>query len=163
MIEQKRGAVEQGPRQVLHGSESAVSNLSSTCRGVESQLDANDHIRIVDSDHYATGPLTVGDSITVTAEYHAGNGNRVISSDEGGMRFWLRHFQSKWFPVRDIVLTDATVLGSESGRASKTITLDGLTPTAELPDGHFYQLRVSFTASDGSMHDASVYPLNIVD
>jgi hypothetical protein len=87
----------------------------------------------------------------------------VISSDEGGIRFWLRHFRSKWFPVRDIVLTDSGVLGSESGRSSMTISLDGLTPTSELPEGHFYLLRASFASSDGNMYDATIYPISIVD
>ena len=120
-------------------------------------------IRIVDAETYETGSFRVGDSVTLNVEYHAGTGNSVISSDEGGIRFWLRHFRSKWFPVRDIVLTDAGALGTESGRSSMTIELDGLAPTSELPDGHFYLLRASFASSDGNMYDATIYPLIIIE
>lgn len=121
------------------------------------------YIRIVDEEKYKNNPLTVGENITLEVDYHAGSGNRVISADEGGMRFWLRHFKSKWFPVKDIVLTEPGVLNTESGHASMTIPLQGLTPTKDLPEGHFYQLRVSFTSSDGQSHDATIYPLNIVE
>ncbi|MDC2887539.1 hypothetical protein [Psychrosphaera algicola] len=38
----------------------------------------------------------------------------------------------------------------------------GLKPTSELPEGQFYQLRVSFASSDGTMNDAVIYPLNLV-
>ena len=44
-----------------------------------------------------------------------------------------------------------------------TLSLDGLAPTSELPDGHFYLLRASFASSDGNMYDATIYPINIVE
>lgn len=121
------------------------------------------YVRIADEEKYKSKPLTLGESITLEVDYHAGSGNTVISADEGGMRFWLRHFRSKWFPVKDIVLTDPGVINTESGHTAMTIPLQGLIPTKDLPEGHFYQLRVSFTASDGQTHDATIYPLNIVE
>ena len=121
------------------------------------------YIKFEDEEVFKNKAFVVGEKITVNANYHAGSGNRVISSDEGGIRFWLRHFKSKWIPVKDIVLTDASVLKTQSGNSQMTFTLDNITPTEQLPEGHFYQLRVSFTASDGKMHDSVIYPLTIVD
>ncbi|MGB5512586.1 MAG: FG-GAP-like repeat-containing protein [Woeseiaceae bacterium] len=120
-------------------------------------------IRIVDEEKLRNAKFVSGDNVTLDVDYHAGSGNTVISSDEGGIRFWLRHFKSEWIPVSDTVLTDASVLGTESGSSSMTISLEGLTPTAELPEGHFYQLRASFASSDGSMNDATVYPIKVIE
>ena len=119
-------------------------------------------IRIVDEEKLRNTEFVSGDSVTLHVDYHAGSGNTVISSDEGGIRFWLRHFQSKWIPVKDTVLTDASVLGTESGSSSMSIPLDGLIPTSELPEGHFYLLRASFASSDGTMNDATIYPIEVV-
>lgn len=119
-------------------------------------------IRIADADKLATTDLVVGESVTLNVDYHAGTGHRVIASDEGGMRFWLRHFKYEWIPERDIILTDASVLKTQSGSASMTIPLDGLTPTADLPEGQFYYLRASFASSDGTVYNQGIYPISIV-
>ncbi len=106
--------------------------------------------------------LTVGDSITVNVEYHAGSGNTVISADEGGVRVWLRYFKNKWIPINDVILVDEKALKTESGKVTKSFSLADYTPTAELPEEQFYQLRVTFTSSDGNMYEDGLYPLNIV-
>ena len=105
--------------------------------------------------------LTVGDSITINAVYHAGTGNTVINADEGGVRVWLRYFKSEWIPINDVILVDETALKTETGRVSKTFSLADYTPTAELQEGRFYMLRVTFTSSDGNMYEDVLYPLNI--
>ncbi|MEM9866879.1 MAG: Ig-like domain-containing protein, partial [Bacteroidota bacterium] len=105
----------------------------------------------------------VGNSITVTAKYHAGTGNTVINADEGGVRIWLRHFKNEWFPIKDVVLVDEKALNTVSGQVTQTFSLKDYIPTAELPEGQFYQMRVTFTASDGNMYDDVIYPLNIVE
>ncbi|WP_158970523.1 FG-GAP-like repeat-containing protein [Paraglaciecola sp. L3A3] len=105
--------------------------------------------------------LRVGEELNIAVDYHAGSGNQVISSDQGGIRYWLRHFRSKWSPIKDTVLIDTNALKTESGQSSMSISLDGLTPTDELPAGQFYQLRVSFTNSKGMVQDALIYPLDI--
>lgn len=119
-------------------------------------------IDIINADEYLKSAFTVGEKITLEVKYHAGTGNKVIASDEGGIRFWLRHFKSKWIPVRDIILTDSSVIKTESGSSTRVISLEGLTPTADLPEGHFYQLRASFANSEGEVQEATIYPLNIV-
>ena len=103
-----------------------------------------------------------GGTLTINADYHAGTGAKIIASDEGGIRFWLRHFKSKWIPVKDIVRTDVAALGTQSGMSSMTLPLQDLTPSADLPEGQFYQLRVSFATSDGEMVDKVIYPIKIV-
>ncbi|WP_413113618.1 FG-GAP-like repeat-containing protein [Thaumasiovibrio sp. DFM-14] len=120
-------------------------------------------VKISDSQHYANEPLPLGENMTISLDYNAGTGNKAISADEGGVRVWLRHFQSKWIPKRDIVVVDETAIGNESGSTTLTIPLEGVIPTAELPDGHFYSLRATFTSSDGTMHDHEIYPLNFVN
>ncbi|MEM0933499.1 MAG: CRTAC1 family protein, partial [Bacteroidota bacterium] len=105
----------------------------------------------------------VGNSITVTAKYHAGTGNTVINADEGGVRIWLRHFKNEWFPIKDVVLVDEKALNTVLGQVIQTFSLKDYIPTAELPEGQFYQMRVTFTASDGNMYDDVIYPLNIVE
>ncbi len=137
------------------------SEISSTVQiNVEPHVEG--FIRIIDEDKYRTGDFVTGESITLNVEYHAGSGNHVIMSDEGGIRFWLRHFQSEWIPAKDMVFVDDSVLKTTSGSSSMTIPLDGLTPTVELPEGHFYYLRASFAASDGNTYNAGIYPVSIV-
>ena len=120
------------------------------------------HIKIVDKVKYENQSFIVGQDLKVLASYHAGSGESVISADEGGIRFWLRHFKSKWIPVNDIILTDVNALDKESGNSIMTFSLAGVVPTKELPKGHFYQLRVTFTSSDGNMYEDSILPLEIV-
>lgn len=119
-------------------------------------------IEIIDADKIKETEFVVGDSIELTANYHAGSGNTVISSDQGGVKFWLRHFKNQWIPKKDVVKSDAAALKTESGTSSMSFSLAGLTPSAELPEGQFYYLRASFTASDGIAHSAHIYPIKIV-
>ncbi|MBU2872090.1 FG-GAP-like repeat-containing protein [Colwellia sp. E2M01] len=107
--------------------------------------------------------FTVGDKITLNVNYHAGIGNTVISADQGGIRYWLREFKYKWIPAKDIVKTDTSALKTESGSSTMTFSLEGLTPTAELPKGHFYYLNVTFSASDGEEYKHEIYPITITE
>ena len=118
-------------------------------------------IKILDKDQYKK-PLKVGDDLKISVKYHAGSGNKVIYSDEGGIRFWLRHFKSKWIPVKDIILVNKEVLYTTSGEISTTISLKNLIPTKDLPKGHFYQLRTTFTSSNGTMYSDDILPLEII-
>lgn len=142
--------------------ESAVNPAISDLVELAVQPDIEPYIWIQDEERYRSSPLVIGSALKIEAAFHAGTGNTVIASDEGGVRFWLRHFKSEWIPERDIVLTDTAALRAESGKSSMTISLDGLTPTADLPEGHFYLLRASFASSDGRMMDHNIYPLELV-
>ncbi|WP_440906670.1 CRTAC1 family protein (plasmid) [Catenovulum sp. SX2] len=121
------------------------------------------YIKILNRSEFENKPLKIGDKVTIQVEYHAGTGNRVIKSDQGGIRFWLRHFKSKWIPVKDVVLVDTAVIGRESGTSKMTFDLADLIPTTELAQQHFYQFRVSFTSSNGDMLDEVIYPLDLVE
>ena len=120
------------------------------------------YIKIVNKAQFQNKELIVGSDIEVQVEYHAGSEQRVINADEGGVRFWLRHFKSKWIPQKDIILTSKDALKTQSGKASMLLSLEGLTPTKDLPEGHFYQLYVTFTSSDGNRYSDEVLPLELV-
>ena len=119
-------------------------------------------IEIEQADYIKNTNLIVGDNLTLKANYHAGTGDKVISSDEGGVRFWLRLFKYEWIPAKDTVLVDETALTNESGHSSATFSLKGLTPSNELPQGYFYYIRASFTSSNGKVYEHAIYPINIV-
>lgn len=142
--------------------------VSTTDNSVSSEIKFNvepfiePYIKIVNKAQYESEPLAVDDIFKVTVNYHAGSGNRVISADEGGVRFWLRHFKSEWIPQKDVVLTFEDALKTESGDAAMTFSLKGITPSKELPKGHFYQLRVTYTSSDGNMYSDDILPLKII-
>lgn len=118
-------------------------------------------INIINEDFYQNTIHQVGDTLVVKAQFHAGSGNEVILADQGGLRFWLRHFESEWIPVKDVILKDASVVGQESGEAQMEVSLKGLTPSDELPEGHFYLLGVSFASSNGQIYNKTIYPLKV--
>ncbi|RPD99110.1 CRTAC1 family protein [Aureibaculum marinum] len=119
------------------------------------------YIKITNKAQYKNKALIVNDVIKVRVNYHAGSGNRVISADEGGIRFWLRHFKNKWIPIKDVVHVYKEALNTESGTAETTFSLKGYIPSEALPKGQFYQIRVTFTSSDGTMYEDDILPLQI--
>ncbi|WAJ70472.1 CRTAC1 family protein [Catenovulum adriaticum] len=118
-------------------------------------------INIINEDFYQNSTHHVGDTLVVKAEFHAGSGHKVILADQGGLRFWLRHFESEWIPVKDVILKDASVVGQESGEVEMAVSLKDLTPSDELPEGHFYLLGVSFASSNGQIYNKTIYPLKV--
>ncbi len=119
-------------------------------------------INILNAKEIAQTDFSVGDNIIINVKYHAGTGNEVIASDEGGVRFWFRHFKNKWIPQKDTILIDASALKTESGSSSMRFSLEGVTPSAALPDGQFYYIRASFTSSNGNVYDSEIFPIKIV-
>ena len=120
------------------------------------------YVKILNKEKYGNHQIKVSDNLKVTVKYHAGSGNKVISADEGGIRFWLRHFKSKWIPVKDVVLVNKEALKTTSGTANMTFSLKDYIPSNQLQENHFYQLRVTFTSSDGDMYEDEILPLEIV-
>lgn len=122
-------------------------------------------LTLLDEDKYGREPFVIGDNITFNVDYHAGAGNTVISSDQGGMKFWLRHFKVPGkIAGKDYIVINTDVLGTSSGRAStKMLFHAGLLPSAELPEGHYYSLRVSFTNSDGAVLNKIISPVMLVE
>lgn len=118
-------------------------------------------IQFVDPEKFAQQGIKLGSPLKLSAQFDAGSGNKVIFADEGGVRFWLRQFKYKWVPAKDITKVDSSALYLSSGNAEATLTLTDVLPTSELPEGHFYQLRVSFMSSDGEMYDHTIDHINI--
>ncbi|MGJ8681357.1 Ig-like domain-containing protein [Paraglaciecola sp.] len=116
-----------------------------------------------DANKYLTTQYVVGESIPVTANYAAGNG-QTVTSGSGGVKFLLREMTSDWKTVvKDIVAFDATAIGQSSGTASANLSLQGVTPSADLTNGNFYFLYAIFTSSDGSTYAiGGVQPITVL-
>ncbi|WP_440875079.1 right-handed parallel beta-helix repeat-containing protein [Thalassotalea sp. PLHSN55] len=123
-------------------------------------------LSIVDRDQYTTTTFTTDESLTFTVNYEAGTGNTVtIFNAIRGVRFFLRELTPSYTPVagKAIVFDDESAIGQQNGTASATFSLAGLTPTADLPEGHFYQLLAVFRPSGASKNElVTVYHLDIV-
>ena len=113
---------------------------------------------------YTTTAYVADGDLVVTTNYHAGSGFKVIAKDNGGVKYWLRHLNSGWVPQNDYVAVDASVLDTESGTSTATISLEGAVPTADLPSGDWYWLWINFYTSDGDeLIEASAANINIID
>ncbi|WP_017445894.1 FG-GAP-like repeat-containing protein [Gayadomonas joobiniege] len=119
-------------------------------------------LKIIDADKYQNSELKTSDTLTVKVAFHAGSDNQVIKADQGGIKYWLRHFESEWIPVKDYTYIDSDLVGKTSGVSQMQIPLSQLKPSADLPKGHFYLLGVSFASSNGKIYKEQIYPLNIV-
>ena len=128
---------------------------------IQNDVAVQAYISITNKQAIAAQLLESGKAVDVEVEFHAGTGHKLIAADEGGLRFWLRHFRSKWFPVKDRIEVDQSVLYQQHGISSRTLSLEGFAPTSELAENHFYLIRVSFTASDGNTYEDTIYPLII--
>ncbi|MCU4675597.1 FG-GAP-like repeat-containing protein [Catenovulum sp. 2E275] len=120
------------------------------------------YIEIVEANKFANQPIKVAQEVEVTVKYHAGAGHKVVSADEGGIRLWLRHFNHDGIPVKDIVLAEPSAINTLSGIVKFKLPLNGIAPTQDLMEGHFYSLRATFTSSNGDMYDEEIYPVNFV-
>lgn len=122
------------------------------------------YLSLIDENKYRNSKFAVGENISINVDYHAGSGNKIISSDQGGMRFWLRHFKiNGGIAGKDYIVTNTDVLGTRSGRASTNMFIhDNIIPSDELPEGHYYMLRVSFTNSQGEVLDKIISPITIL-
>ncbi|MDU0354371.1 hypothetical protein RS130_10890 [Paraglaciecola aquimarina] len=116
-----------------------------------------------DASKYLSTSYTVGESIAVTANYHAGT-NHTVTGAQGGVKFFLREMKADWSAVvSDVLAYDPSATGQESGTASANLSLTGLTPSADLPDGNFYFLYAVFDSTDGTTYKiGGVQPISIV-
>ena len=112
-----------------------------------------------DDNKYLTTEYTVGQTLPVTIDYHAGTFNTVTD-----VKVMLRHMQKGWAKVvKDYKPTiPSNVVGSESGQLSVSIDLKDVTPVADLSEGDFYFLFTKFTFSDGNTADKGLTPITIV-
>ncbi len=110
-----------------------------------------------DESKYLTNTYKNDASLDVTFDYHAGTGQTVTE-----MKLWLRQMTSDWQVVKDILVPITEYVGTTSGTASKSLSLDGATPTADLPAGDFYFLFVKCWYSGDATADKGIQPINIV-
>ncbi|NHN38396.1 hypothetical protein G8764_13900 [Pseudomaricurvus alcaniphilus] len=99
-------------------------------------------------------------SLDVTLNVEAGTGH-TIADDFGGVRVYLRELRSNWSLVKDVIVDDTSVIGEQTATSTVSISLAGLTPTNELPEGNFYFLFAQFQSTDGNAYNAGIGRLNI--
>ncbi len=119
-------------------------------------------LEVDDRNTYLNTDYTVGGTLEVIANYHAGTG-QTITNGQGGVKFWLRELTSAWVPVNDLIIEDGSAIGQESGTASATFSLAGLIPSADLPSGNFYFIYINAQTSSGEVLEVhGLAPINIV-
>ena len=100
-------------------------------------------IFIQDSIKFTTQEFAIGDTMEVVVNYSAGSGNVVAAQDLGGVKIWFRQMNNRWMASGNYdCIVDADALGKESGVTKAYVTIDELTPSAELPEGYLYYLYV---------------------
>ncbi|WP_158968534.1 dockerin type I domain-containing protein [Paraglaciecola sp. L3A3] len=127
---------------------------------IESHAQATAGVTFDDAAIYKTNVYQTNSVLPVTVHYNAGI-DTTVSAGEGGIKFFLREMNASWGVVKDTIVVDALAIGQTSGTSNVEIPLQGLTATANLPEGHFYFLFVKFIASDGTGHTVNVVNLNI--
>lgn len=128
---------------------------------VEASIKWDDYNFYVDTQH------VLGQNFTVAVDFEAGTDNTVVVFNAlRGVRFFLRELYPNFTPVpgHGIEVNDETAIGEQNGRASATFKLEGLVPTAKLPEGHFYQLFAVFRSSGKASNTGKpIYRLNLVE
>lgn len=114
-------------------------------------------IEVINPMQYKSQAYKVGDEIKISCKYNSGTG---YSIDSEGIKFWLRRIKSDWSAVvTDYEYFDVSAVGTQSGTATATISLDGVPPTSEIGTD-FYFLFVS--ANDGGFEAPGISPIIIV-
>jgi len=107
-----------------------------------------------DTNKYKTTEYQVGGEMEVTVNFEMGTGNTVAGE---GIKFFLRQLRPGYIPEKDIVITDSSVVGQQSGTSVANIPLTGALASADLPEGHFYFLFMQVTSSDGSKQNIAIH------
>lgn len=120
-------------------------------------------IELIDRERFTTDTFTTADELTIAVNYEAGTGSTISTFNAiRGVRFFLRELGPGFVPVegKQQAINDESAIGQQTGQASATFSLAGLTPTADLPEGHFYQLYVVFRPS-GADSNVTVGAINL--
>lgn len=118
-------------------------------------------VEITNKDALASAPWKVGKRVKVKVRFDAGEGQNLIAADQGGLKLWLRHFKYKWIPAKDRTMINSEVLYQRQGEVEFEVDLSDVTATQQLPEGHFYQLRITMMASDGEVYEDEIMALKI--
>ncbi|MFC3121415.1 Ig-like domain-containing protein [Agaribacter flavus] len=148
--------------EVVITATSEVGNFSAEAIiSVEEPVGAS--ITLDDPGFYVNTEFANNGVITVTTHFDAGTGE-TVTDGVGGIRYFLRELTAGFASVvKDIIVFDASVIGTRRGTSVVDIPLDFATPTADLPEGNFYFLFVQFESSNGETQNVTAFPLNIVE
>lgn len=107
---------------------------------------------------YSDTEFMVGDDLTVSVNFDTGTAGTVsVFNAIRGVRFFLRELTPSFgvVPGNQYIINDESAIGQTTGQVSATFSLAGLTPSAELAEGNFYQLFATYRAS-GTSKNTSV-------
>ncbi|NVK26088.1 MAG: Ig-like domain-containing protein, partial [Gammaproteobacteria bacterium] len=114
-----------------------------------------------DASKYTNTTYETNGTLDVQVNFEAGTG-QTVSDSLGGIKFFLRELTPNFNVVNDVIVYDSSAIGNQSGIASASIPLAGLTPSAQLPDGNFYYLFATFQSTSGTKQNIDgVFPINI--
>lgn len=85
--------------------------------------------------------------------YFAGNGEAVLQENEiNGVSCLLQELDDEGQVVNELIASDESTLGEESGKAKISLDLSNLNPSSALPQGHSYVLKpiLKSTFNDGT-------------
>lgn len=117
-------------------------------------------IKFDDRQKYIDTSYSNQGNMEVFVEFNAGSLNTITS-----MTLFLRHMNESWKVEEDLKIdvTDTNVIGANSGVYKHVVSLTGLTPAADLLEGHFYFLFVKMTTSDGASKNQGANPIKITN
>ncbi|MFY0607654.1 MAG: Ig-like domain-containing protein [Cyclobacteriaceae bacterium] len=143
----------------------ATSNTNTSISG-ETKVSVGEYIapflKFDDDTKYLTTEYEVGGKLDVSFEFHAGTGNTL----QNPIKVFLRHIHidnGAWTIANDKVMELSSYVGSVTESVTASISLEGVTPTASLPEGDFYYLFVKCWYSSGETADIGLQPINIVE
>lgn len=99
---------------------------------------------------YLTTEYVSGGTMEVVCHYHPGSGFKV-GSKWGGMTVKLIEKNASGGNVREYVTVDNSVLGKYGGTSTVSLSLKGVTPSNQLPAGHYYALVPVFQSTKGNI------------
>ncbi|WP_096084860.1 Ig-like domain-containing protein [Agaribacterium haliotis] len=115
-----------------------------------------------DDGKYLSTEYVEGGVMELAANFDAGTG-QLVSDTVGGVQFMLREMDAGWSVINDYLVADADAIGLQSGEAKALLSLDGVTPSDELPEGNFYFLFARFV-DDAGVETAigGLFPITIL-
>lgn len=144
----------------IHSSSGSTQSVNVFPIHIE-QGDNTPTFTIDDVNKYRTTEYEVGGTMEVTTHFDMGTGNSV-DKKFNGVRYLLRHMRKDWAVVKDIMVEDSSVIGTQSGTSTVSIPLTDAVASAALPDGDFYFLYILIQSSDGSEYNIPVTGITLV-
>ncbi len=117
------------------------------------------YVKFDDENKYLNGEFESGSNLTLTGEYHAGTAQTL----QNPVKVFLRHIHvdNGWNIVKDVIIELNEHVGKQTSTFTASIPLDGVTPSANLPEGDFYYLFVKCWFTGGATADKGIQPITI--